>query len=153
MTLGAGGDGRSSLPPVWRLAELAVGSCGGAAAVGTRRVEGGSPAAPPQRGGLDGRFRPRPGLRRPARRRDLQNDDCPPEVQTLGRTLVRWGSQIVAWHRAQVTNGPPRPWTTSSSGSSGYGFRPFAHYRIRVLLYAGKPDCDLLAAVHPAEIR
>jgi len=32
----------------------------------------------------------------------------------------------------------------------GFGFRRFAHYRIRVLLYAGKPNWDLLATVTPA---
>ena len=35
----------------------------------------------------------------------------------------------------------------------GFGFRRFAHYRIRVLLYAGRPNWDLLPTVHPAEIR
>jgi hypothetical protein len=28
-------------------------------------------------------------------------------------------------------------------------FRRFAHYRIRALLYAGKPDWDLLGSVTP----
>ena len=31
----------------------------------------------------------------------------------------------------------------------GFGFRRFAHYRIRVLLYAGRPDWSLLATVTP----
>ena len=31
----------------------------------------------------------------------------------------------------------------------GFGFRKFVHYRIRVLLYAGKPNWDLLATVTP----
>jgi transposase len=31
----------------------------------------------------------------------------------------------------------------------GFGFRRFAHYRIRVLLYAGRPNWDLLATVTP----
>ena len=31
----------------------------------------------------------------------------------------------------------------------GFGFRRFAHYRIRVLLYAGKPNWDLLATITP----
>ena len=30
-----------------------------------------------------------------------------------------------------------------------FGFRRFAHYRIRALLYAGRPSWDLLAAVTP----
>ena len=35
----------------------------------------------------------------------------------------------------------------------GFGFRSFANYRIRVLLYAGRPNWDLLTTVDPAEIR
>jgi hypothetical protein len=31
----------------------------------------------------------------------------------------------------------------------GFGFRRFAHYRIRVLLYAGRPNWGLLATVTP----
>jgi hypothetical protein len=38
--------------------------------------------------------------------RDLQDDSCPPEVRQLGRTIVRWRTQIPAWHQAQVSNGP-----------------------------------------------
>ncbi len=37
---------------------------------------------------------------------DLQDRDCPPEVRQLGRTIIRWRSQIAAWHRARVSNGP-----------------------------------------------
>ena len=37
---------------------------------------------------------------------DLQDDSCPPEVQRLGRTIVRWRHQIAAWHRTRHTNGP-----------------------------------------------
>ena len=37
---------------------------------------------------------------------DLQDDSCPPEIRSLGRTIVRWRDQIVAWHRARVSNGP-----------------------------------------------
>lgn len=29
--------------------------------------------------------------------RDLQDESCPVEVQTLGRTLVRWKNQIASW--------------------------------------------------------
>ncbi len=37
------------------------------------------------------------------------SQDCknaaPPEVRSLGRTLLKWKHQIVAWHQAHVTNG------------------------------------------------
>jgi len=32
----------------------------------------------------------------------------------------------------------------------GFGFRRFKNYRTRVLLYAGKPNWDLLATIVPA---
>jgi transposase len=82
---------------------------------------------------------------------DLQDDDCPPEVQTLGRTLLRWIDQIVAWHRARVTNGPTEAMNNLIKRIKriGFGFRRFAHYRIRVLLYAGRPNWDLLASIAP----
>jgi hypothetical protein len=35
----------------------------------------------------------------------------------------------------------------------GFGFRSFRNYRIRVLLYAGRPTWALLERSHPAEIR
>lgn len=35
----------------------------------------------------------------------------------------------------------------------GFGFRLFANYRIRVLLYAGKPNGTYSPRSHPAEIR
>jgi transposase len=37
---------------------------------------------------------------------DLQDESCPPEVRSLGRTLLRWRDQIAAWHLAHVSNGP-----------------------------------------------
>ena len=33
--------------------------------------------------------------------RDLQDESCPIEVRSLGRTLVRWRDQIAAWHRGE----------------------------------------------------
>lgn len=37
---------------------------------------------------------------------DLQDTSCPVEVRSLGRTIIRWRDQIVAWHHARVSNGP-----------------------------------------------
>jgi transposase len=82
---------------------------------------------------------------------DLQDETCPPEVRSLGRTIMRWRDQIVAWHQAFVTNGPTEAVNNLIKRIKriGFGFRRFAHYRIRVLLYAGKPNWDLLATVSP----
>lgn len=35
---------------------------------------------------------------------DLQDDSCPIEVRSLGRTILRWRHQIAAWHQARFTN-------------------------------------------------
>ena len=80
---------------------------------------------------------------------DLQDDDCPPEVRQLGRTIVRWHTKIAAWHRARVSTGPTEAANTLIKRVKrvAFGFRSFAHYRIRALLYAGKPNWDLLATV------
>jgi hypothetical protein len=37
---------------------------------------------------------------------DLQDQSCPPDVRSMGRTIVRWRQHIVAWHHALVSNGP-----------------------------------------------
>jgi transposase len=82
---------------------------------------------------------------------DLQDESCPPEVRSLGRTILRWRDQIVAWHQAFVSNGPTGAVNNLIKRIKriGFGFRRFAHYRIRVLLYAGKPNWDLLPTVTP----
>lgn len=59
---------------------------------------------------------------------DLQDESCPTEVQSLGRTLRRWLTQITNWHHAGVSNGPTeainnlikRP-SASASASDGCG--------------------------------
>jgi len=38
--------------------------------------------------------------------RDFTDENMPFEVRRLGRTIKRWRDQIVAWHRAHVSNGP-----------------------------------------------
>jgi hypothetical protein len=85
----------------------------------------------------------------------LQDSSCPPEVHSLGHTIMRWRQQIVAWHQARVSNGPTEAINNLIKRIKriGFGFRRFANYRIRVLLYAGRPNWDLLATITPAEIR
>jgi transposase len=82
---------------------------------------------------------------------DLQDESCPLEVRSLGRTIVRWHHQIVAWHRAFVSNGPTEAVNNLIKRIKriGFGFRRFTHYRIRVLLYAGRPNWDRLATITP----
>lgn len=82
---------------------------------------------------------------------DLQDQDCPPEIRQLGRTIVRWRDQIAAWHQARVSNGPTEAINNLIKRVKrvAFGFRRFANYRIRALLYAGHPNWDLLATVTP----
>jgi len=86
---------------------------------------------------------------------DIQDESCPPEVHSLGRTLKRWLDHIVAWHEAKVTNERTNGPTETINNlikrikRIGFGLRCFRHYRIRVLLYAGRPNWDLLATVAP----
>ncbi len=86
---------------------------------------------------------------------DLLDPSHPPEVRSLGRTLRRWHHQIVAWHRSRVSNGPTEAANNLIKRIKriGFGFRRFAHYRLRVLLYAGRPNWDLLETIDPAQIR
>lgn len=81
----------------------------------------------------------------------MTDPDHPPKVRALGRTLHRWHDQIVAWHRAHVSNGPTEAVNNLIKRNKriGFGFRRFAHYRLRVLLYAGRPNWDLLTTIDP----
>ena len=82
---------------------------------------------------------------------DLQDADCPTETQQLGRTIARWAHQIVAWHSARVSNGPTEAMNNLIKRVKriAFGFRRFANYRIRSLLYAGRPNWALLATITP----
>ncbi|NIR38279.1 MAG: transposase, partial [Actinobacteria bacterium] len=62
---------------------------------------------------------------------DLQDESCPVEVNTLGRTLRRWLDQITAWHRARVSNGPTEAINNLIKRIKrvGFGFRRLRNYR------------------------
>lgn len=82
---------------------------------------------------------------------DLQDHSCPPEIRRLGRTIRRWQGQIAAWHRAHLTNA-----ATEAANNllkrikrAAFGFTRFRHFRVRALLYAGRPNWNLLAAITP----
>lgn len=82
---------------------------------------------------------------------DLQDESCPTEVRSLGRTLRRWLAHITAWYEARVTNGPTEAINNLIKRIKriGFGFRRLHHYRIRALLYAGRPNWALLATITP----
>jgi len=82
---------------------------------------------------------------------DLKDKDYPVEARSLGRTLLRWRHEIAAWHRAHVSNGPTEAVNNliKRVKRAAFGFRDFRNYRVRALLYAGKPDWSLLRTVRP----
>jgi transposase len=82
---------------------------------------------------------------------DLQDNSHPAEVRSLGRTITRWFEEITNWHKAFVSNGPTEAVNNLIKRIKriGFGFRSFTSYRIRVLLYAGRPNWDLLPTVTP----
>ena len=75
----------------------------------------------------------------------------PPRPEKLGRTISRWCAQITNGHISKVTNGPTEALNNliKRIKRAAFGFRNFSNYRIRALLYAGRPDWDLLASVTP----
>jgi transposase len=82
---------------------------------------------------------------------DMADKDNPIEVRSLSRTLKRWKDQIVSWHRSHVSNGPTEAANNliKRVKRAAFGFSSFRNYRVRALLYAGKPRWALLATITP----
>jgi len=72
---------------------------------------------------------------------DLDDSDVP-ELGGMARTLRRWRAQILAWHTTGASNGPAEAMNLliKKVKRVGHGFRRFANYRLRVLLYTGAPN-------------
>ena len=72
-----------------------------------------------------------------------------PELRRLGRTLKRWFDKIMAYHEARLTNGPTEGLNNLIKRVKrvAFGFSNFENYRIRVLLYAGKPNWRVLDSI------
>jgi transposase len=83
--------------------------------------------------------------------RDFADREMPDEVRRLGRSIARWRDQIVAWHRSHVSNGPTEAVNNLVKRVKrvAFGMRNFDHYRIRSLLYAGRPNWTLLDTITP----
>ena len=82
---------------------------------------------------------------------DLQDPAMPPEINRLGRTIWNWRHQISNWHAARVTNAPTEAANNlvKRVKRAAFGFTNFNNYRIRALLYAGKPNWALLDTLTP----
>ena len=73
----------------------------------------------------------------------------PPEIQKLGRTIRNWFDKICNFHLARISNGPTEAINNLIKRIKrvGFGFRNFQNYRIRALLYAGKPNWRVLGSI------
>lgn len=73
----------------------------------------------------------------------------PPEVRRLARTLRNWFDAIVAWHQARVSNGPTEGMNNLLKRVKrvAFGFTNFENFRIRALLYAGKPNLRVFDSI------
>jgi transposase len=73
----------------------------------------------------------------------------PPEVRKLGDTIRRWFDKLCNFHLARVSNGPTESLNNLIKRIKriGFGFRNFENYRIRALLYAGKPNWRVLGSI------
>jgi len=82
---------------------------------------------------------------------NMRDPSMPVEVRSLGATLRRWRDLIVAWHEARVSNGPTEAINNLIKRIKrvAFGFTRHRNYRIRALLYAGRPNWDLLATITP----
>ena len=88
---------------------------------------------------------PRPALRRHDRRRAAPRGALArPDPSALA-------IQITAFHDTGASNGPTEAMNNMIKRVKcvAYGFRNFAKYRVRALLYAGRPDWSLLPVVRP----
>jgi len=75
--------------------------------------------------------------------------EMPPEIRRLGRTLSKWFDKICNYHLARVTNAPTEALNNLVKRIKriGFGFRNFENYRIRALLYAGRPNWRVLGSM------
>jgi transposase len=73
----------------------------------------------------------------------------PPEIQRLGRTIRKWFDKLCNYHLARISNGPTEALNNLIKRIKriGFGFRNFENYRIRALLYAGKPNWRVLGSI------
>jgi len=78
-----------------------------------------------------------------------RREAMPPELRKLGGTLERWFDKICNYHLARVSNGPTEALNNLIKRIKriGFGFRNFDNYRIRALLYAGKPNWRVLGSI------
>ncbi len=86
---------------------------------------------------------------------DMADRHNPVEVRSLRRTVARWTEHIVAWYPSDVSNGPTEAANNliKPVKRAAFRFSSFRNFRVRALLYAGKPRSGTYSRPsHPAEI-
>ena len=72
---------------------------------------------------------------------DHCNSSGVPELERLARTIGRWETPILRWHRTRLTNAATEGTNliVKNVKRLGFGFRNFDNYRLRLLLRCGAP--------------
>jgi transposase len=79
-----------------------------------------------------------------------------PELQRLARTIARWETPILRWHRTRLTNAATEGTNLVIKNIKrlGFGFRNFENYRLRLLLRCGAPwQHRHVASIRPRQPR
>ena len=74
---------------------------------------------------------------------------CRPRSKSSDERSEHWFDKIANFHLARVSNGPTEALNNLIKRIKriGFGFRNFENYRIRALLYAGKPNWRVLGSI------
>jgi transposase len=79
-----------------------------------------------------------------------------PELERLARTIARWETPILRWHRTRMTNAATEGTNliVKNLKRLGFGFRNFDNYRLRLLLRCGAPwQHPVAASIRPRHPR
>jgi transposase len=79
-----------------------------------------------------------------------------PELARLARTIARWETPILRWHRTRLTNAATEGTNLVIKNIKrlGFGFRNFDNYRLRLLLRCGTPwQHRPVASIRPRQPR
>ena len=79
-----------------------------------------------------------------------------PELERLARTIARWETPILRWHRTRLTNAATEGTNLIIKNIKrlGFGFRNFDNYRLRLLLRCGAPwQHRPVASIRPRQPR
>jgi transposase len=84
------------------------------------------------------------------------NSSGVPELARLAKTITRWETPILRWHRTRLTNAATEGTNliVKNVKRLGFGFRNFDNYRLRLLLRCGAPwQHHTVASIRPRHPR